>query len=172
MVGSKCLLPNPQTYAPKYSAVVPLHYLVHVDEVRPHTSLNCGHQWAYCSFRRWYMSMERHGWMIQARGNSWVFSDSKDFEKAAINVNQHETERHFSIVLQTSWTYFFGESSQVGGIPTTRQVPLSKSWGAEAIRGRLGALRFRELATYALRAKWARRMMQWGWENIFASNVP
>jgi hypothetical protein len=41
----------------------------------------------------------------------------------------------------------------VGGIPTTKQVPLSKSCGADAIRGMLGALRIRELATYALRAK-------------------
>jgi len=40
------------------------------------------------------------------------------------------------------------------------------------MRGRLGALRFRELATYALSAKWARRVMQCGRENIFASKVP
>jgi hypothetical protein len=27
-------------------------------------SLNCNHQWAYCSSPRWYMSMENHGGMI------------------------------------------------------------------------------------------------------------
>ena len=81
--------------------------------------------------------------------------------------------KKFITVLQTTVrTYFFGESSQVGGIPTTRQVPLSMSRGADAMRGRLGALRFRELATYALSAKWARRVMQCGRENIFASSVP
>jgi hypothetical protein len=81
-------------------------------------------------------------------------------------------KKFITVLLTTVPTYFFGESSQVGGIPTTRQVPLSMSRGADAMRGRLGALRFRELATNALSAKWARRVMQCGRENIFASNVP
>jgi hypothetical protein len=33
-------------------------------------SLNCGHQRAYCSAPRWYMSMESHGGMISA-GENW-----------------------------------------------------------------------------------------------------
>jgi hypothetical protein len=31
-------------------------------------SLNCGHGWAYCSFPRCYMSVERHGGMILTGG--------------------------------------------------------------------------------------------------------
>jgi hypothetical protein len=38
------------------------------------TSLNCGHQQAYCSSLRWYMSMENHsGMMMWTEENSWLF---------------------------------------------------------------------------------------------------
>jgi hypothetical protein len=39
------------------------------------TSLNCGHQRAYCSSPMWYMSTESYGGMIST-GNSWFFHQS------------------------------------------------------------------------------------------------
>jgi hypothetical protein len=42
-------------------------YVVHVDGVK--RCQNCGHQRAYCSFPRLYMSMESHGGMIPAGEN-------------------------------------------------------------------------------------------------------
>jgi hypothetical protein len=36
--------------------------IVHVDVMI--LSPNCGHQWAYFSSPKWYMSMESHGGMI------------------------------------------------------------------------------------------------------------
>jgi hypothetical protein len=35
-------------------------------------SLNCGHQQAYCSSSRWYMSVENHGGMILTGENWWA----------------------------------------------------------------------------------------------------
>jgi hypothetical protein len=40
------------------------------------TSLNCGHQEAYCSSARWYtrMNTEGHGGIISTGENSWLFT--------------------------------------------------------------------------------------------------
>jgi hypothetical protein len=40
------------------------------------TSLNCGHQRAYCSFPKWYMSMNNHGGMTLTEENCRVFHQS------------------------------------------------------------------------------------------------
>jgi hypothetical protein len=39
-------------------------------------SLNCGHQRAYCSFTRWYMSMGNDGGMMSTDENSWFVHQS------------------------------------------------------------------------------------------------
>jgi hypothetical protein len=35
------------------------------------SSLNCGHQRAYCSSLRWHTSVDSHGLMISTGENSW-----------------------------------------------------------------------------------------------------
>jgi hypothetical protein len=40
------------------------------------TSLNCGHQRAYCSSPRWYMSMNNRGGMISTGKNFWFINQS------------------------------------------------------------------------------------------------
>jgi hypothetical protein len=39
-------------------------------------SLNCSHQWSYCSSHRWHMSMENHGGMMLIGENSWLVHQS------------------------------------------------------------------------------------------------
>jgi hypothetical protein len=40
------------------------------------TSVNCGHQQAYCSSLRWYMNIENHGGMILSGEVSWFIHQS------------------------------------------------------------------------------------------------
>lgn len=67
---------------------------------------------------------------------------------------------------------WLGLSAFNGGIPIRTQLPFSTFSGADTIRGKLDALRFRDIAMYACSRKRARSSRMCGRENIIQSRQP